>query len=177
MVYGFLYVLLPLHILTKPNLFLSLENNKSTKKYTLCSGDLFFFFFFFFFLLFFFFFSGHILYKYMQGILKRIWNSFSTTDELHFMHISVFAWRIATHVVKVRKNSELYAAVVTWTTQIRHYTMSFVCLKDRLTRTLISLNQSQPHTDWPISRWGLTNQPLAGFPQQAKECVTPESSF
>ena len=39
-----------------------------------------------------------------------------------------------------------------------------------------SLNQSQPHTDGPISRWGLTNQPLAGFPQQAKECVIQESS-
>ena len=86
MVYGFLYVLLPLHILTKPNLFLSLENNKSTKKYTLCSGDLFFFFSFFssFFLLFFGAHSVQVYAGYFKKNLKLIFNNRWTTLHAYF---------------------------------------------------------------------------------------------
>ena len=60
MVYGILYVLLPLHILTKPKSVFVFGKNKSTKKYTLNVRQWRPFF------------SGHILYKYMQGISKRI---------------------------------------------------------------------------------------------------------
>lgn len=64
MVYGILYVLLPLHILTKPKSVFVFGKNKSTKKYTLNVRQWRPFFSSFF--------SGHILYKYMQGISKRI---------------------------------------------------------------------------------------------------------
>ena len=102
MVYGFLYVLLPLHILTKPNLFLSLEDNKSTKKYTLNVMQ-WRPFLLLFFLLFFGAHSVQVYAGYFKKNLKLIFNNRWTT--LH----AYFCFRLANCNPRSQSQKELWA--------------------------------------------------------------------